>query len=377
MKPIYLLLSIILGCMSCNKKSDNRDVEVEVVDINLERMHEILSDTIIESLTLIPLETNENCLITHVSKIKKYGDKVYVFDGKIGEILIFNMYGDFLDKVSHKGKGHGEYVMISDFDVHPQSGNIYVRDGMTGKILVFHGNKFLKDLNPSFGADLYSFCFLDENNIVFDNQLSRPKKGWGYQMIFTDNKFNVIDKKIPYEKFISLRMSPISPFSHVGDRVSYQPVYKDTIFHIEGSKLIPRYKLDFGNQWLDKDFLLSDKLDPLRFMRDLNKLDAINFLNTIESISHLFVYFTHKNEKYAYLYDKITKKGAFLKNYMRNGCGYNGLPIISDGDSFVGVVNPLELSNVNKDILQKYLKKKSLMEGDNPILSFIKFNKID
>lgn len=366
----------MFGCISCAEKTENSDIEI--IDIKLKQMHEVISDSIIRDLMLIPLETNKNCLITHVDKIKKYEDKIYILDRKEGKILIFNLSGDFLGKVSHKGKGFGEYLLISDFDVHPQKNHIYILDGMTGKILVYQDDEFLKDYKPKFGSNVHSFCFLEGSKMVFNNQLTKAKKGLNYQLIYVDSGFDVIDKKIPYTRNSpSLVMSPISPFSYMGTRISFQPVYKDTIFHIEGLKLIPKYKLDFGDKWLDEDFLLDEKLDVFRFMKDLNKLDAINYLNTIESNSHLFVYFTHKHKKYAYLYDKSTKKGIFLKDYMINGCGYNGLPIIPDGDYFVGIVNPLELSNVNEEVLKKYPKLMDLQKGNNPIVSFIKFKEIN
>lgn len=375
MKLVFFLILSAVGFVL--NKGQVLDSYVETLDINLKQKNEIITDSLVESLTLIPLETNVNCLITNIAKIKKYGDKIYVLDRKMGEVLIFNLDGKFLEKVSRKGRGYGEYVMISDFDVHPKNGNIYINDGMTGKIMVFKGNRFIKDFKPPFVSHAHGFCFLDENNMVFDNHFSNARKDWWYQLFFTDSKMKIVDKKIPYEKCASLSMSPISPFSKVGDKFSYQPAYKDTIFHIENLKLLPKYKLDFGDHWLDRKYLLDEDRKSMTFIRDIRERNEIYFLNTIESKAHLFVYFSHKGKQYAYLYDKTTKKVFFLKDYMNNSCGYHGLPIISDSDLFIGVVNSFELLKANKNILQKHSLLKNLKEGDNPILSFIKFKEIN
>jgi len=122
--------------------------------------------------------------------------------------------------------------------------------------------------------------------------------------------------------------------------------------YIINNGALPEYKLDFGANWIDEEYLYNKKLNPATFFQQLEKSNSIYLLNTIESINHIFIYFMYKGDHYAYLYDKQSKRGVFITNYMKNGCGYNGLPIIPDGDSFVGVVNPYELSNINENKYQ-------------------------
>ena len=340
-------------------------------------MHQVDVDSIIENVNIVPLETNANCLIRHVDKIKIYGDQIFILDRKAGNILVYNNSGTFLFKIAKQGKGYGEYITIADFDVEPSTGDIYIIDGMTDKILVFQENKFIKDINLNFGSKAKRICFLGDDRIAFENQISPGKVEWKYHIIIANKNLDILSKEIPYEKSVSLVMSPVSPFSKYDDEVSYIPVYNDTIFHIRNGHVEPKYKLDFGKNWIDEEYLYGKNINPMSFFQDLKKSNSIYLLNTIESRSHIFIYFTYKNEKFAYLYDKDTKKGAFIKGYMENGCGYNGLPIVPSGDLFVGVVNPYELMNVNEKKIQKGYSDLNIGDTNNNLfLSYVKFKKI-
>jgi hypothetical protein len=172
-------------------------------------------------------------------------------------------------------------------------------------------------------------------------------------------------------------MGPVSPFSKYNDVVSYTPIYNDTIFHIKNGHTEPSYKLDFGKNWIDEEFLYSKRINPMTFIQELKKSNSIYFLNSIESSSHIFTYFSYKDKKYAYLYDKDTKEGAFIKDYMENECGYNGLPIVPSGDLFVGIVNPHELININEKKLQEIYPNLNIGDfNNNPFISYVKFKKI-
>lgn len=374
MRYIYTVVIILVFLCSCIKQKHN--AQIDNIKISLQEMPQIDADSIIENIKIVQLETNENCLIGHIDKIKIYGDKVFILERKAGNILVYNNSGKFLYKISKHGKGYGEYVLLTDFDVEPNSGDIYILDGMTGKLLVFRENEFIKDFNSEVGSNYMNICFLGNNRIVFENRICQAKVEMKYHLFVTDESMKILNKEIPYEKGASLVMAPVSPFSKYDDGISYLPIYNDTIFCIKNGHAIPKYKLDFGKNWIDEEYLYSKNIDQMSFIQDLEKSNSIYFLNTIESNGHIFIYFTYKDKKFAYLYDKDTKKGAFIKNYMENGCGNNGLPVVPDGDLFVGMVNPSELINVKEKELQKGYPDLKGSINNNPFLSYLKFKKI-
>lgn len=367
-----MLFVFLISC-----KTKEKSFELEQIEINLRETPRIEVDSIIEDISLVPLETSENCLIHHVDKIKLYENKIYILDRKSASIFIFSKTGKFLYKVFNQGRGSGEYIMIADFDIRPGTGDIYVLDAMTDRLLVFENEKFSKSYKLDFNAKITNLCFLGENKIAFENQISTEIDSLKYYLFITDLNLNLISKNIHYNRSNSLILSPVSPFSLFDDIISYLPIYNDTVYHIVKSEIVPTYKLDFGNNWIDEEYLFNKKLNPNNFFNDLKKLNSVYFVNLIESSTHVFVYFTFKDEKLAFLYDKKVKRGLFIKNYMKDGCGYNGLPLTPDGEEFLGIVNPYELSNINKEkIFRLFPKLDNIKAKQNYILSFIKFKKI-
>ncbi len=374
MKHKYIIyISALFLVISCNQKKEHPGVER--IEIRVKEMQQIDIDSIVDSVNLVPLEKKEECLIKHVDKIKIHDNKIYVLDRKSGNILVFNKTGKFLSNISKHGRGVGEYIMIADFDINPANGNLYILDGMKNNLLEFNGDKFIKNHELTFGTKVTNICFLGNERIAFETQMYTPNDDWKYHLLITDKNLKLYEKKIPFENTSSMVMGPVSSLITFGATTSYLPVYSNIIYHISEVNVIPKYNLDFGKNWIDEKYLYSEKINPATFFQHLEKSNSIYFLNTIESILHIFIYFTYKGERYAFLYDKEAKRGNFIDAYMKDGCGYNGLPIISDGEYFVGIVNPYELGHLNKNALKNHPSLRQIKEDDNPMLSFIKFKK--
>ncbi len=366
----------IVSFLSCSRNTQLD--EIERIEISLKDMSIVEKDSIIEGLNLIPLETNKNCLITHIDKIKIINNKFYILDRKSGSIFIFNDTGQFLSKISKQGRGEGEYLVIADFDVHKTSNDIYVLDGMTGNLLVYSENDFIRNVKLEFGAKVSDICFLNNGNIAFETQIFTRNSEWKYQLLITDRNFQLLSKELPYERTSSIVFSPVTSFMPVKENISYLPIYSDQIFHLTKEGILPKYKLDFGNNWIDEDFLFDKNSDPSKFIQGLEQSNSIYSLNTIESHNQIFIYFFYKGDKYAFLYDKKSKKGKFIENYMKNDCEYNGLPLISDKDRFVGVINPFNLTNLKtKKHVKNYPFLSEIDPNGNPIISYIKFKTIN
>lgn len=368
----YTILVIVIAFISCSRNVQNE--EIENIKISIQEMSHIEKDSIIEDVNLIPLETNDDCLITHIDKIKLINNKFYILDRKSGSILIFNNSGQFLSKISKQGKGEGEYLMIADFDVHFNNDDIYILDGMTGNLLVYRNNEFIKNIKLGFGAKVSDICFLENGNVAFETQMYTINADWKYHLLITDENFNLINKKIPYQKTSSIVISPVTSFVPFGSIISYLPIYRDTIFHITNNEISPKYKLDFGKNWMDNEFLFNKNINPNNFIQGLERSNSIYSLNTIESSNHVFIYFYYKGDKYAFLYDKKSMQGRFIENYMKNNCEYNGLPMISDGDKFVCIISPFELANV---LEKTHPLLNKIDSNSNPIISYVKYKTIN
>jgi hypothetical protein len=117
---IFVLVMVALfavgSLFSCkkNKQRKNDDITEIYVEINDKKTN--VSD-FIEKVEVIKLETNDNCLISHISKIVYENEKFYVFDMRVNSIFIFNKDGSCDTVLSKRGIGPGEYLQIIDFNV--------------------------------------------------------------------------------------------------------------------------------------------------------------------------------------------------------------------------------------------------------------------
>lgn len=122
MKNIFFIVSVLLLLTGCSNRSTHSDEYVIVgsktVPYDVEKLSSALSH-----FDLIPLETNDSCLISDIDVIKKRNDKYYIQSGR-KYLHVFDEAGRYIQKIGNMGEGEGEYSILSDFDVDDE--NIYL-----------------------------------------------------------------------------------------------------------------------------------------------------------------------------------------------------------------------------------------------------------
>jgi len=94
-----------------------------------------LGSRLYKSVKIIPLETNESCLIGDIDKIQVIDNYVLIMDASIAKSLyVFDREGRFIRKIGSVGQGPGEYVSISDFTVDRENKTVYIEDGRLPRI---------------------------------------------------------------------------------------------------------------------------------------------------------------------------------------------------------------------------------------------------
>jgi hypothetical protein len=116
----------------------------------------------IDSIAFIPLETDSICLISNTTKILYNNDCYFIFDKKQKKVLIFDQKGNFVNKIDNAGRGPGEYIEITSFDVD-NNGNIYTYDNMSKKIIKYTQKTLYKNY-ITYNLDCYfeEFCVLGD-----------------------------------------------------------------------------------------------------------------------------------------------------------------------------------------------------------------------
>lgn len=142
MKKYLLLLFVIL--IGCSIPMENSNQNLKEIDVPLRRdNHEIKMSVFVDSISYIPLETNDKCLIGSVGKIVVTENNYYIIDKNITcSILCFDKLGKFVRKIGERGVAPGQYVEITDVNVYKD--RVYLWDCSMGKLFVYSANGHLE-----------------------------------------------------------------------------------------------------------------------------------------------------------------------------------------------------------------------------------------
>lgn len=376
---LILVLSIVLfavtSCKETEKERSTLIIESEVVDLSDKPLSEIVSD-----IKLIPLETNDSCLIADIVKVVKRNGKYYMLvEANNKHILLFNEDGSFNKLIAKNGQGPFEYGMILDYDVDDN------------RMIILDGEKFG----------------------IYDSQ-GNPKKeihhdiGWGKNWI----------KLVPGGWIVS-RATPLEN----GNRVVLYNNNGDTVKSFATSQYDKRSYRGNGFFEFDKEriakpigygqdlFLINPETmqtDTLKVSDDTNIFTAQEYYEadeegTVKDIrkpylnhfisndSHITWWKVNSPERTweVYIYDKKNGKAIKFPKEIKNDLTFDketemaifsemNINMIPEGEYFMTMI--LDPSNL-KDYLDKiparfkkeYEKIKDIPDDANPVVALIKF----
>ncbi|MCC8070221.1 MAG: 6-bladed beta-propeller [Bacteroidales bacterium] len=118
------LVSLLLA--SCGQGKDTQEeVLLPMISIdNVATTPTALKDVFLET-RIIALETNDSSLIGgRQRKVIKSGERFYVRSSN--DVVVFDLQGAYVGRLSHTGEGSGEYTQMLDFDVVEDRSEIWV-----------------------------------------------------------------------------------------------------------------------------------------------------------------------------------------------------------------------------------------------------------
>lgn len=125
------LIGLILICACCSNPQDNHRgrQDVRTIILTSERNdNPALLNSFFAYKHHIALETNDSCLLRHLSKIQCYKGDIYLSDRFTRKIYAFSKEGKFKRAYDHYGNGPGEYLYLTDFCIRQDTLHILGRD---------------------------------------------------------------------------------------------------------------------------------------------------------------------------------------------------------------------------------------------------------
>jgi hypothetical protein len=224
--------SLFIGCS--DKKSSVNSGTV----INLEEETPVCISDLFESIEVIQLETNEQCLIQTINNLIFYNNRYYILDERQQKLLCFDSVGKFLFKIDQRGQGPEEYVHINDINIDPYE--------QTLLLLEPWGNLFTFDLDGKF----ISKTKLPEEIIAYNevHSLNRDTLIFislnKYSLVtYSKHTNSIIDKQ--YDDKKGCVFSPIGKTYRYNNQLFYSPTPTNNIRNLSENTT---FSWDFGKR---------------------------------------------------------------------------------------------------------------------------------
>jgi hypothetical protein len=184
---IIAQLAILSGC-----GNSEGDYEPYRLKIDTDSPKSLSIDDYFVAVRYIPLETTNEAVMGSVEKIIRVNDRHY-FQTESHELFIFDLEGNYLGKISNRGRGPGEYFVIEDFDVC-KDGDIYIWD-WTNREMHIYDSTGSWNRNVKIDLGFINFRFLGNNRI-----LAYCDRAHSYQIAIIDLESTDIEYSLPWQQ---------------------------------------------------------------------------------------------------------------------------------------------------------------------------------
>jgi hypothetical protein len=351
------LIPIILLIVSCREE---QDIATQI-NVKESECYQFLQLSSSYDLEIVQLETNANCLIGEIDKVIRYDSLIYVLDSKLSKaVFIFNSNGEFIRKISTMGKGLGECLYLSDFDIYDD--NIYLISGFDRKLLKFNlEGKFIKEYKSDkyLGTQLhfldnYKFFTTTSNSLLSVDfwELNPTKKELkNYKRVFNNDY-----------SFMKHKNCNISSYS---GKTFICNTYQDIVFEIIGTGLYSRYTLKFESPFPIVQATNVDKFNELKENRQFTLM-----IDFAMSEKYMFLVLLRNGRLVSHFHDRELNKG-----YTGEAIYYENVQLcLLKGEMDNGLIfeTPAHILHKYKELNLTILENLTNIEPeDNPILFFL------
>lgn len=373
--PIYssiFISLVIFFFFSCQKKTP-AESDHPIYPVHLENAKATGLQELISTVRFVPLETSFGNEIARISKIVCSSKHILVADPVVNAVYLFNLDGKLLSRICRIGNGPGEYAEITDITENNSHEKIMLLDAAQKKVITFSlDGEFIKETFLITEQAPLHFHSIDNEWVAYDYQRSTTQKNWQYNLIVSsEDQTSTLYKYLPYKIPLGISFSPRITLFELNDELIYVPQYSSTVYTITAKDIFPRYTFDFGDKWVDDEFM-KKQWDTMTFMNQLKQSDYVYFFNSLESATHIYAYFMYKDTPYHCLIDKKSGGLSLLKGTETHTC-YNHILSINE-DEFVVPLDPSVYNEMRIDKKWPSVSTlDSISEDSNPLLMYIKF----
>ncbi|HPT21577.1 MAG TPA: 6-bladed beta-propeller [Bacteroidales bacterium] len=291
---ILKILTVLFFCVTALSCGDNTSPHNEAIQIDIDNIisnEPLVFSDVFSGFHIIRLETHEDCVINQINNIKIIRDTIYIFDKNAKSVFIFSNKGKSINKISRIGRGPGEFIQPSDFDVKGNA--VLIFDYSTKKLCAYDkkGN-FIYDLNLK---DRFSSFITTDDNVFAYKPFPAGDTGTkdDYLLNQYNNSGKIIWKAVKYSDFLHgikvIQSLDGGNFFMTENDIKFYMNYCTTIFSINNQSVKPYIVLNSEKHKLTKEDMKNYKMDePMTlFSANPDKLSKISGYSENDSMAFL------------------------------------------------------------------------------------------
>lgn len=314
---------------------DNSKTLLKEYNINISHVSDSLQ-SVIKSYTILRLDNQPDSYIRSISKFI-LTDQYLLFKNESNQsIVIYDKSGKYINSISKKGRGPGEYLYISDFMFDEKTREITICDNDRLKKYSFNGD-FLSE--QKFDSRISKILRMDDGNLVSEKSLPTDNPQTNFHLRVLSDKLEVLAKRLPIIPSggpgfglegqtyrTALNKDYAYFFSYTGD----------TIYHISGNIIKPVYLLKYDKPIITTtDGTGTYKSDPAESYRQLSYFE-------VGDISLLLYYY--KNQGYCFSFNQLTGQSkSFFTKFPIYGVYNNQLVLITNSMKLKQTIERIDL----------------------------------
>jgi hypothetical protein len=248
MKKTILILFVFTTIFSCT--NTNKEETIKTLKLVDSEIPNELKDIDFD-ISILPLETNEDCLLSSIRKIEVTKDYIYILNGN--EFHIFHSDGSFYKKIK-KGRGPGEISYPMGFSINESYNEFVIIE--RGNILHFFDLDAQYQKTLTLKTSINNLIRLDQNKLLFNSGMPFKYESNITQM-YNDKADSTIKKYLPTDNWV-LKNFPLityENFQQIDNEIFYYASNSRTLYKYDNNDFVPETILDFGKFGLDATFV--------------------------------------------------------------------------------------------------------------------------
>ena len=231
---IVLFATYFIGC----KKKDAavNDIKYETITLDFKKLKNVDINNKSKIKEVI-LEVTDNSLLTHIEQIEIRGNEIFIYDAH--RVIVFDMEGNFLYHINHKGSGPGEYTNVNSFFL--EENKICLYDDNLQTLLIYDKNDVFVESKKTteMMASIYPIgngMFVGKKKYQGDNTQVPTLAVLDRDLKLSFNTNN---------KYLTTGIGVFDYCYSYKNNILYWEFLNDTIYTIKEERLVPKFYVDF------------------------------------------------------------------------------------------------------------------------------------